>query len=245
MSGFIKSEAYYTVPGAASKSTLSDDGTLYGVYAMYIRPQFNMGTLLHSSPLSKSNENGALVFGNYYFMTDKKFQPTVGLAIENISIYSEVPAAEVAPLISMDVRTNVLTTFPTIGVAYKESFKDGKLKLECMPFAGYFNEQVDVVINSPGQRIGTSVRNGFKSSSNINLDYTAVGLKVVLRMFHFISLDSKVYWRFKDGYDTLYTIRNRLDVYINKKLGITVKNDYFKDEYETNTFTFIGPSFVF
>jgi hypothetical protein len=245
MTGSINSEAHYTVPGSAAENTLTDDGTLYGVYTMYMSPQLVIGNLLHTSRLAASNENGAMIFGYYYFMHDKKFQPTVGLTIENISIYSEIPGEDVAPLVSLDVRNNIWTAFPIAGITYKDSFKDNRVKLECTPFVGYFNEQVNVTVTSPGQKIGTSIRNGFKSSSEINLDYTAAGVKVVLRLFHFVSVDTKLYFRFKQGESTLYTWRNRVDFYLNPKLGITVKNDYFKDKYETNTLLFIGPAFVF
>lgn len=239
ISGWIKNEVSFILPNSSGKQTLEDEGPTSGVYMLYINPKFVIGSLGHFSNLDKSDESGYLVFWDYYFGQQKRIQPNIGINVENIHFYTELGTENVSPMSSVDTDTSIWVLHTTLGVSYK----CGNYRIS--PFVGYFNEQVNSTVSSPGMVVGGQNRFGFKSKSSVKLDYVSLGSKLELTLYHFVKFDTKFYFRFKEGDEMMYTLRNRIDFYLSRKMGISNKIDYFKDEYETNSFIFLGPFFVF
>lgn len=243
MAGWIKNKVEFTSGG--TKQTISDKGKLYGLDLLYANPKFVIGSLGHYSVLDKTNEIGYLFFTNYYFRQEKQIQPMIGLSVEYINLYTQLSGNDLPPLVSLDVNTRIWAPNPIIGLSYKNYFLNKNADFRISPFVGYFNEQVNTTVSSPGMVIGGQNRFGFKGHSTVNLDYVSVGSKIELTLYHFIKLDSKFYYRFKKDDKTLYTVRNRLDFYLSRRFGFSTKFDYFKDKFETNKFIFFGPAYVF
>lgn len=239
MTGWIRNEVEFSIPDNSTKQTLKDDGQLHGIYMLYANPKLVLGSLGHYSKLNKSYENGYLFFTRYYFRQEKQIQPMIGFAIEYIHFYTQLTIEDVSPLTSLDVDSSIWAFHPTAGISYKNA------NFRISPFAGYFNEQVNTVVSSPGMKIAGQNQYGFKSETSVSLDYVSLGSKIEVYLHHFIKLDTKFYFRFRQNEKPLYTLRNRVDFYFAKMLGISAKIDYFQDKYETNLFVFIGPSLAF
>ncbi|OGS45562.1 MAG: hypothetical protein A2539_06975 [Elusimicrobia bacterium RIFOXYD2_FULL_34_15] len=239
MTGWIENEVKFNIPGSSEKQILNDNGQLHGIYMMYANPKFVLGSLGHYSKLDKSYENGYLLFTRYYFNYIEQLQPTIGFAVDYIHFYTQLGTEDIPPLSSLDVVSSIWASHPTIGMSYK----NGNFKI--YPFIGYFNEQVNTVVSSPGMQITGQNRFGFKSKSYISLDYFSAGSEFDITLYHFIGLDTKFYFRFREDDKTLFTLRNRLDIYFSKSWGVSSKIDYFQDKNETNIFIFLGPAFVF
>lgn len=245
LAGIINNEIQFSLMHSSSKKTIKDDGPLYGLYMIYARPDFIIGALNHYSYLEKSDENGHLFFLRYYFYAHKSLQPTIGCTFEQINVRMVLDSADAAPFSSMIADINIWVTNPTIGISYKNKALRNKLAYRITPFIGYFNEQVAVDIVSPGMLIANQHMNGFSVKTHEKLEYFSAGIKIQAALFHAFAIDSKLYFRKRKNEKTLYTIRNRIDYYITKKLGLTVKYDYFQDTFDKNTFLFFGPSIVF
>jgi hypothetical protein len=239
MTGWINNKVEFPLPNSTVKQKLSDTGQLSGIYMMCVNPKFVIGSLGHYSQLDKSYEAGNLFFANYYFGRENEIQPTLGFAADYIHIYSRLTREDVAPLSSLDVDSSIWAFHPTAGISYKT----GNFRIS--PFVGYFNEQVNTVVSSPGMIIAGQNRNGFNSKSFVSLNYMSVGTGLDVSLYHFIRFDTKFYYRFNHNSRALYTSRNRLDLYVSKKVGLSAKIDYFLDENETNFFIFVGPMFAF
>jgi hypothetical protein len=93
--------------------------------------------------------------------------------------------------------------------------------------------------------VAGQTRNGFRKKASADLDYASLGVKVDLTLWHFIRLDSKVYARSRSHEKTRWTSRNRVDLFLSRKIGISVKYDRFQDKYEGTTLLYAGPAFVF
>jgi len=238
MTGWIRNEVEFSIPGNCTKESLKDDGQLHGIYMMCATPKFVLGSLGHYSKLDKTYENGYLFFTYYYFRQEKEIQPMIGFAVDYIHFYTQLTTEDVSPLTSLDVDTSIWAFHPTIGVSYK----NGNFRIS--PFVGYFNEQVNTVVSSPGMKMAGQNRYGFKRESSVSLDYISAGSKFEITLYHLVKLDTKFYFRFKQNEPALYTLRNRVDFYLSKELGFSTKIDYFQDKYETNFFLFFGPSFA-
>jgi len=239
MTGWIENNIEFTIPSSSTKQSLKDDGQLYAIYMIYANPKFIIGSLGHYSRLDKSYENGYLFFANYYFCQKKEIQPMIGFAVDYIHFYTQLTIKDVLPLSSLDVDTSIWAFHPTVGISYK------KANFRISPFIGYFNEQVNTVASSPGMEIAGENRYGFNSGSSVSLDYISLGSKFELTFYHVVKLDTKFYFRFKQNEETIYTLRNCIDFYFSRKLGLSTKIDYLQDKYETNFFIFLGPSFIF
>lgn len=237
--GRIESDIQFTSPGGQGMRTLSDSGPLYALMMMYTSPQFTLGSMGHYSRLDKSTENGYMFYGLYSFMKDSNIQPVAGFYADYIHVLTRAKEEDVAPLSSMDVDTSIWALHAIAGL----KFKRGEQKIT--PFLGYFNEQVDTALSSEGMRIAGQKKNGFSTDASDTIDYMSAGIKAELKFFQFIRFDTKFYWRFKEGEDPLFTSRNRLDIFLSKSSGVSLKYDYFDDRYEKNSFLFIGPVFVF
>ncbi len=245
MAGWVKNKVMFTNPGTNEKQTFIDESPIYGFDLVYITPRVVLGATGHRNDSATVSERGLLWHGNYFFSRFHSLQPTVGLAIENISLYSQLSSADVPGLVSLDAFNDIMSTHATAGVVFDNIIPNELVKVKLTPFAGYFNEKVRAIISSPGVRIGASNRYGFEAESNADLDYLSLGAKIELDLHHFLRLDSKVYYRLKSGAKTYYTLRNRIDIFFNQKLGVSAKIDYFKDKYETNLFIMAGPALVF
>jgi hypothetical protein len=237
MGGVVRSEATF---GSGPRQTkLAESGPLQGINLLYAKQNIVVGNLIHNSKTNSSNENGYLFFTHYYFNGGKPVQPMVGMYAEYVTIYSQLTGQSSAPLSSLDVNTSVLVLQPVVGVSFVGT------GFRVTPFMGYFNEQVESSASSPGMRISGQIRNGMKSSNSDVLDYASLGSRLEFATFHFIRLDAKFYFRFKQNDEPLLTTRNRVDFLLSRSFGVSVKFDYFQDKYESTTFTFVGPTFVF
>ena len=98
MTGWIKNEVEFDIPGTTAKQKLKDDGQLHGIYTMYVNPKFVLGSLGHYSKLDKSYENGYLFFTHYYFRQEKEVQPMVGFAVDYIHFYTQLTTEDVPQL---------------------------------------------------------------------------------------------------------------------------------------------------
>ncbi len=242
LTGRIRNEVEFRVPGNSAGQSLKDDGGLRGIYMIYAARKFVIGSLGHFSKLKNSDENGYLFFGSYSFAPAKKIHPTAGFAVEYIHFYTQMPPEDVFPLNSLDVDSSILVFHPTLGISYKNSCLNNGISFKATPFVGYFREKVNTVINSIGNA-GYGIP-GFKSSPSDDLKYTSAGMNFEISLYRFLKLDSKVYFRFRGDEETLYTLRNRFDVYFSRNFGLTMKIDYFQDKYETNSFIFFGVTAV-
>lgn len=239
MAGWINSDVQFTSQQGSPSQTLKDNGHLYGLYTIYADSDIAIGSLSHYSVLNKSYENGYLFFANYNFCHDNEIQPVLGFAVDYIHFNTQLTKEDVPPLSSLVVDGSIWAFHPTIGISYKQD------NYKISPFIGYFNEQVGMIISSPGMLVGKQNNFGFESKSSVGLDYFSIGSKFEITISHFIKLDTKLYCRLRQNEQILWTLRNRLDLYFSKKIGLSVVVDYFQDKYETNSFIFIGPSFVF
>lgn len=239
MMGRINSDIQYTSPGPAGMHTLSDAGPIYALMMMYTCPQYTLGSMGHFSKLDNSIENGYMFYGLYYFGTETNIRPMMGLYADYINVFTRTPAADIAPLLSLNVNTSIWAFHPVVGL----SFKVGKQNIA--PFVGYFNEQVETSLASEGMFVAGQKRNGFTADSSAVMDYMTVGVKAEFKVMHFIRFDTKVYARMKNGESPLFTARNRLDFLLSRQAGLSIKYDYFDDTYEKNTFLLAGPVFVF
>lgn len=239
MAGTISSDIQYTVPGSADRRSLNDSGGLYALNMMYARPSCVLGSMGHYSKLDHSTESGYLFYANWFFRNSNTAQPMLGFYADYIHVLTKAPAADIVPLLSMQVDTSIWALHPVVGVR----FDLGSVRLT--PFAGYFNEQVDTAITSEGMRVAGTVRNGFSAAPSVVIDYMSLGARIELTLRHFIKLDSKFYTRFAAGEQARFTARNRLDFFLTPRAGLSLKFDYFDDKYEKNTFAFVGPVFMF
>ena len=222
-----------------NESVLTDRGPLYGLNMLYARPNFSIGTMGHYSKLDFSTENGYLLYLTYYFQQNKIIQPMLGFSGEYIHIFTAENAAMAAPLNSLDVDSSIWAFHPIIGLA----FKLGEQMIT--PFVGYFSEQVETTVVSEGMSVGGQKQNGFNAKSSVVLNYVSAGSMLDFVFHHFIRFNTKFYWRFKDGDQTRFAARNRLDLFISKNAGISFKYAFFDDKYEKNAFASIGPTFIF
>jgi hypothetical protein len=237
MAGVVENEAQYS--SGSRQMKLKENGPVQGINLLYARQNIVIGNLIHTSKTSSSNENGFLFFSQYYFNSDKAAQPMVGAYAEYITVYSQVSGPDSYPFSSLDVNTSVLALHPVAGMSFV-----GKA-YRITPFTGYFNEQVESSVSSPGMRIAGQTRNGMKASGNDVLDYATLGSRFEFTMFHFVRFDTKFYYRFNRSDAPLLTTRNRVDIFLTKNLGLSFKYDYFQDKIESTTFTFLGPTFIF
>lgn len=238
MAGVMGSEVSFSA-GAMGQKTVKENGMLQGLNIVYTDRQLTVGNLIHTSKTDSSNENGYLLYTQYYFRSDKSVQPMVGFYAERISIYSQLSGQASSPFSSLDVNTSVLSLQPVAGLSFVGA------GYRVTPFAGYFNEQVETTFSSPGMRIGGQNRNGIKSEGNSVLDYASLGSKFELSPYRFLRFDMKFYYRVKQGSSPLFTTRNQINFFLSRTVGLSIKFDYFQDTYESLLFTFIGPSFVF
>jgi hypothetical protein len=245
MAGSIDNKITYNDPSSGSSRDLNEKSNLYGFDLIYINPKIVLGTAGHLSDSGKTKERGTLLFADYYFDQLKNFQPTPGIAIENISLYSQLSGGDAGGLSSLDVYTDILSYHATMGILAKDVFHDQAVKVDITPFVGYFNERVTTVVSSPGVNMGGQNRYGFKSTAEVDPDYLTLGSKIEVTFYHFIKTDTKIYYRLKKNEAPLYTWRNRIDFLFNRQMGLSAKIDYFKDKYETNLFILVGPVFVF
>lgn len=238
MAGVISSDIQYSVPGASERKSLSDSGGLYALNMLYAREDRAFGSMGHYSKLDFSTESGYLFYANWFCRPAAGVEPMFGFYADYIHVFTKAPAADISPLLSMQVDTSIWALHPVAGAR----FSVGQVRLT--PFVGYFNEQVDTAITSEGMRIGGAVRNGFSASSSVVIDYMSVGARIELTLLHCIRIDSKSYARFTTGEQARFTTRNRIDFLLNTRAGISLKFDYFDDKYEKNTFAFIGPIII-
>jgi len=245
MAGWVKNKVMFVNPGTNERQTFIDESPIYGFDLVYISPRIVLGATGHRNDSAAVSERGLLWHGNYFFNRCHGMQPTVGLAIENISLYSQLSSADVPGLVSLDAFNDIMSTHATAGVVFDDLIPNELVKIKLTPFAGYFNEKVRAIISSPGVRVGASNRFGFEAESTVNLDYLSLGAKIELDLHHFLKLDTKVYYRLKSGAKTYYTLRNRIDFFFSRKFGVSAKIDYFRDKYETNLFIMAGPALVF
>lgn len=238
MFGQINSDIQYP-SGTGGTNTLSDSGPISALMMMYTCPDYTLGGMFHFSKLNNSDENGYMFYGLYYFGKESGIRPMIGFYADYINVFTKMPHENIAPLLSLNVNTSIWAFHPIAGV----QFHIGKQKIT--PFIGYLNEQVETSMTSEGMLIGGETVNGFSSNSSISIDYMTAGVKVEFKITHFIRFDTKVYARFRNGENPLFTSRSRLDFLLSKQLGISVKYDCFNDKYETNSFLLIGPVFVF
>jgi outer membrane protein W len=234
--GWITNKSVYTVQGSTAEKSLKETGNLYGLFMTYADRSLSVGSLGHYSDLEKSRENSYMFYVNYYFMPDSALRPMAGMAMDYISFQTELPNAEVAPLLSMDLASSIWAFHPTAGVAYRAG------PVRVTPFAGYFNERFLMTMNCPGMKVGTKTLAGFRQEVRVVTDYATTGARVELDPWHFLKLDSRFYFRFHSGEKMLFTTRNRLDIYLTRNFGLSVKCDYFKDPAETNFYILGGPA---
>lgn len=239
MVGVIESEVQFHMPASGMTKSLKENGGLQGINLVYAAPGLAIGSLMHNSHLSSSREDGYLLYGNYYFRSTEKIQPMAGFYGEYVGIVTQMSGRDAAPLNAVNVTNTVTTLHPVVGLSYVGS------NYRVTPFAGYFNEQVETTVSSPGMTIAGQVRNGFSADSPTVLDYATLGSKFEVTMFRFVRLDTKFYYRMKQGSSPLFTTRNRIDVFLTKAVGVSMKLDYFQDAFENNMFAFIGPTFIF
>gem|GEM_PF-2940302 len=227
-------------PSNGSQQLFKDSGTLYGVQAVYVTPKWVFTVLNHSSDMHKGEESGSLITASRYFRTDSSWQPTAGFSLEHILSHAALPPAEVWPLYSLDVRTDAWAFYPTAGVSYKAG------DLRVTPYVGYFREAVGTMVTSDGMFAGPPPGlPGFQVKSSVDLDYASVGVKLEYQFGHILRFDTKTYARFRPGEQTQYTTRNRLDIFLSRRLSLVLKYDRFLDKYESTTLLFAGPAFVF
>ena len=236
--GWLNSQVAFSVPNSPSQQ-LNDTGGLYGMSLLYAERDFVVGSSGDYSKLDKSYENNYLFFTRFYAGKEGELQPAAGISVENIHIYTQMAAADVAPLSSLDVDSSIWAFHLTAGISYKT----GSFRFS--PFAGYFNEQVGTVVSSPGMLVSGVNKYGFKGAYSDSLNYATAGTRVEASIFHFFRIDSTIYLRFGDIGPALITSRNRIDVLLSREFGFTCKIDYFQDKYETNSFVAFGPVFVF
>ncbi len=238
LAGRLASQVTFTVPNASAQQ-LNDTGGLYGMSLLYAEKNFTLGSSADYSRLDKSYENNYLFFTRFYTGKAGELQPSAGLSVENIHIYTQMAAADAAPLSSLDVDSSIWAFHLTAGLSYKE----GAFRIS--PFAGYFNEQVGTVVSSPGMIVSGVNKYGFKGVYSDSLNYATAGTRLEASISHFLRVDSTVYFRFGDIGPALITSRNRIDFLLSREFGLSCKIDYFQDKYETNSFVSFGPVFVF
>ena len=239
LAGITKVDVEYSVSNSPVKQNLNESGPLYGAHMLLVNPKFVIATLAHYSELDKGKENGYLLTGYYYFREKQKWQPMLGSSIEYIHARAELGLSDVAPLNSLDVDTSIWAFYPLVGI----SFKTGMFRIS--PYVAYLKETVETIASSDGIRTAGQLRNGFRRKSYADLDYFSAGSKLEVSFGHFVRYDGKFYIRCRDGEENHITTRNRLDVYLTKKLAISAKIDYFQDKYETMTLFMFGPAIVF
>jgi len=237
--GWIRNKAEFITPGTITEKAVSEDGILYGMFMMYADRNMSVGSLGHYSKLEKSRENSYMFYLNYYFLPDGAFQPMAGMAVDYINFLTELPGADVAPLLSMDLASSIWAFHPTAGVAWKQG------PFRVTPFAGYFNERFNMTIDVPGIKAGPKTLAGFRSEVRQVTDYVSTGARFEADLWHFLKLDSKFYFRFHSGEKALFTTRNRLDLFLTRNLGMSIKCDYFQDASETNVYVLGGPALAF
>lgn len=245
MVGWVKNKVIFTNPGTGNAQAFIDESPIYGFDLVYISPKIVLGATGHRSDSAEVNERGLLWHGNYFFDQCRGVQPTIGISIENITLYSKLSSADVPGLVSMDAFNDILSTHVTAGVVIDNVLPNRISKIKLTPFAGYFNERVRAIISSPGIKVAGQNRFGFETEGRTILDYLSLGAKIEVSLAHFINIDSKVYYRLKKNEKTYYTLRNRIDLFFNRQVGLSIKVDYFKDKYETNLFIMAGPALVF
>jgi hypothetical protein len=209
---------------------------------MYADDDLSIGNLGHYSNLEQSQVMSYMFFARYYLARYGAFRPMVGLTMDYIDIHSSIPREDARPFLSIDMVNTVWAFQPTIGVSWEyKSFR-------AIPFVGYFNERVNVDLYSPGMpgtAKGIMAQNGFRTEVDKTLDYVSVGSHLEFRYAHFLRYDGKFYFRMREGENALFTVRNRLDLFLARTYGITVRMDYFQDKVESNFFALAGPVLVF
>jgi len=237
--GWISNKAEYTSPGSTAEKSIKEDGILYGLFMMYADRNMSVGSLGHYSKLEESRENSYMFYLNYYFMPDWAFRPMAGMAMDYINFNTELPGKDVAPLLSMDLASSIWAFHPTAGVAWQAG------PVRVTPFAGYFNERFLMTMNVPGIKAGPKTIAGFRAEIREVTDYVSTGARFEADLWHFLKLDSKFYFRFHTGDKALFTTRNRVDLFLTRNLGMSVKCDYFQDATETNMYVLGGPALAF
>jgi hypothetical protein len=239
VAGWISNETTFTIPGNPVPQTLKEDGMLYGVYMMYADQDISFGCLGHYSGLENTRENSYMAFAYYHLPVDWAVRPMFGMALDYLRFSTEMPQKDVAPLQSMDIDTSIWAYHPIAGATI------GGDALNITPFAGYFKEQVRVLVNSPGMKMGPAIKYGFRTEVSEALEYGSLGTMLKAKYSHFLAFDGKIYFRMRDGAYPLMTVRSRVDIFLARNLGISVKADYLKDKSEKNFFVMAGPDFVF
>jgi hypothetical protein len=239
LAGVIRSDIHYESPGDRSLTSLRDKGPLYALNTLYTCPGFTVGMMGHYSTLDTSREKGLLLYGNYYFRRESLLQPMAGCYTEWIRVSTGLKGDRSFPLVSLDIDSSIRALHPVAGI----SFKLGTNRIT--PFLGLFNEQVATKVASDGMNINGQLRYGFNTEKEENLNYLTTGLKVEWTFSHFCRVDTKLYFRFREGEETRVTTRNRIDFFLSKKIGLSIKYDYFEDRFEKNSFVFAGPVFIF
>lgn len=239
VAGWITNETTFTIPGNPAPQTLEEEGTLYGVYMMYAGQDISFGCLGHYSGLENTTESSYMAFAYYHLPVDWAVRPVFGMALDYLRFSTEMPSEDVAPMQSMDISTAIWAYHPIIGA------RVGGDALNVTPFAGYFKEQVRVLVNSPGMKMGPTIKFGFRTEVSEVLEYGSLGSMFKAKYSHFLAFDGKIYFRMRDGAYPLMTVRSRIDLFITRDLGISVKADYLKDKSEKNFFVMAGPDFIF
>ncbi|MBD3271059.1 MAG: hypothetical protein GF384_00810 [Elusimicrobia bacterium] len=243
LAGYIFNILDYESSSSLTDFSIVDKGPLYGLYFSYMQKGFIFGGLHHDARLEHSEVTGNLLYVHYYFNHKKRIQPTVGINLEKILIYSKVNRS--GPYTSVNIRNNIIAVNPVCGITTKWDYMKMGTTIFVTPFMGYFQERVNTGIISPGMAVNGQLLNGFESNELNRLDFTVLGVKIRVHYMPYILLKSKIYFRLKHDQKTLYTLRNELSVYMRQNIGIMLKYDYFLDTYNTNRFYFIGPLFIF
>lgn len=239
VAGWVSNETSFLLPGNPELQTLKEKGPLYGIYMMHADQDISFGSLGHYSQLDSTRESSYMFFAYYHLPVDWAARPMFGFALDYLRFSTQMPQDVIAPMLSMDIETTIWAFHPVIGA------KIGEDALNVTPFAGYFNERVGVNINSPGMKIGPTVKFGFRSEVSEVLDFGTIGAMLKAKYSHFLAFDGKFYFRMRDGMYPLLTVRSRVDMFLSRSFGISVKADYLKDKTEKNFFVLVGPDFVF
>ncbi len=239
VAGWMGNKVEYTTPGAAAKSSLKENGSLFGIYSMYAGSALSFGTLGQFSALDFSREASYMFFAYYRYPTGNSLRPMVGGSLDLIEFTTRMPQSVLGPLLSMDLAAEIWAIHPMAGVSI------GDRNLAVTPFVGYMNERVYMTMNVPGILAGPKVLPGFRQRMSAVADYVTVGTLVRAGFHHFVMWDGKAYMRIRSGERTLWTLRNRIDVFLSRAIGVSVKADYFMDDTETNYYIATGPAFAF
>ncbi len=242
VAGWVTNTVEYPVQNSPDSRELKEDGCLYGAYLMYADPAISIGNLGHYSDLGGSRERSYMFFINYTLFPGSAFRPVAGFAMDYISISSHLEGGDAAPFVSMDVTADIWAFHPTGGIACTAG------PAIVTPFAGFFSEKFEMAMNTPGMRnpkMGPPIINGFSADASEAADYLSLGSRLELDFHHFIRIDSKFYYRMREGEAPHFTTRNRLDILVTRQFGLTAKADYFQDRVNTNFFLLAGPAMAF